>query len=906
MRDDSLPAVVVPEHYQLRLVPDLSAFVFAGSVRIHLRVLEETSAIVINQKNLTVASASVHAGDDILTPTSIECDAVAETVAFQLPRALAGGSSAILAIEFSGVHSDSMAGFYRSSYVDADGNKKYLVVTQFESADCRQAFPCFDEPALKATFDCSLVVPAGLTALANMNEVSSVEFADPSGALLKEVTFARTPRMSTYLVAFCVGEFESIERVAVPKSPANAEPVHVRLFTVPGLVKQGEFALDVAVRVHEFFSEYFDEAFPLPKSDLVAVPDFAAGAMENWGLVTYRNVCLLCDLESATASAKREIANVVAHELAHQWFGNLVTMKWWNDLWLNEGFATFVAWFAVDHLFPEWNVWPFFINSEFSQALQLDSLRSSHPIDVEVKSAKAVDEIFDAISYSKGATVITMLNEILGTEAFISGVRTYLQEFKYKNAVTADLWRHLSASSGKDVAKLMHSWTKETGYPLITVESQSYESDSKTVSVVVTQSRFLSAGDLTEEDDKVIWWVPITALTNLHGKSNPSVHILSEKTGTLTFPYEESSHSFWKLNAGGTSLYRVKYPPEQIRRISHILETNPESFTVGDRMMFLADAVALTVSGLSGIGVVLDLIGSLAQEQNYNVLETISETILRLLDYFYQEPTSVLEGIRGLGRKVFCPKVEKLGFDFSDGEDYFDRLTRGLAIKALVYCNDTNVAVELKRRFDLFAGGDKSALHEEIRVVAFASVLRNVKNFEEAESAFENVLRVYKDPNTQPEEKDETLRVLGGVNSMEHIDRLLNTIIFDTEIVKTQDVMQVLVGVVRVNGTPIVTRPLLREWFKNKWDVFYPRMRDAMGILGAVMSLCFVRSAGEEVLEEIEGWVSGEGLDEAGVQRRREETAGITRRIEQIRESVASNTKIVVRERAALADYFRG
>ncbi|KAJ3133681.1 hypothetical protein HK100_004184 [Physocladia obscura] len=899
---DILPGNLVPTAYNVWLTPSLVSFTFDGTVAIDVACIESTNVVVLNSKNLTIHKAEVTVGDVTQFASDISFNTDKEQVTFTFADQIPAGSSASVYVEFTGIHNEQMAGFYKSSYTDEAGNKKNLVATQFEATDCRQAFPSYDEPALKATFECTLVVPEELTALNNMPEVATTFFTNTDGKKVKEVKFARTPLMSTYLVAFVVGDLESIETVATPKSPENAEPITIRLFTVKGLVSQGTFALDVAARTHQFFSEYFNEAFPLPKSDLVAIPDFGAGAMENWGLVTYRNVALLCEAENTTASAKKEIAYTVAHELAHQWFGNLVTMSWWNDLWLNEGFATFVGWLAVDFLFPEWEVWTNFINAEFNQALQLDGLRSSHPIDVDVKSAAEVGEIFDAISYSKGASVIRMLNGYLGRDVFMNGVRSYLQEFKYKNTVTADLWRHLSASSGKDISTLMHGWTKETGYPLITVESQTYDESANTLTVTLSQSRFLSAGGLTPEEDTVTWWVPVTASTHLTGKTGVSKHVLHDKAGTITFPYNISENAFWKLNFGAEGLYRVKYSDEQVKQISHTLEVRTETFSVGDRILFLSDAMALTNAGLGSITTVLNLIKALFNETNFNVLESIANTIQGLLSSFYLESETVLEGIKALGRSVFSPKVATLGYEFSESDDYFTQQIRGLAISLADRCSDVNVQAELASRFGDFVGGKITALHPEIRTVAFRSVLSTATP-ETADARFSAVFAVYMDPATQAEAKDEALRVLGAIRSSEHIDKLL-AMTFDPEIIRSQDMYAPIAGLATSNPDPAIIRPLLREWFRNNWDKIYAKFESGFGLLGYIFSASFSTSVGEEVVKEIEDWASGAGLDEEAVARRVKETAGIRRRIDQGLESIKSKTSLVARERETLVAYF--
>ncbi|KAJ3074533.1 Aminopeptidase 2 mitochondrial [Podochytrium sp. JEL0797] len=899
-----LPTALVPKNYDLWLQPDLEAFEFTGRVDISVDVQESTSVVVLNSKALKVHKASV---TYTLLPQSyrvqeakeITFDADKEIVTFQFLEEIPAGATAVISCEFTGIHNDQMAGFYRSSYVDEEGNKRYLVATQFESTDCRQCFPCFDEPALKCTFDCTLVIPQELTGLSNMQEISCVEFENTAGKKVKELKFAQTPLMSTYLLAFVVGDLECIETTATPKKPENAQPIAVRLFTTKGLVEQGRFALDTAARTLEFFSEYFNEAYPLVKSDLVAIPDFGAGAMENWGLVTYRNVYLLCDEAKATANQKKMIGYIVGHELAHQWFGNLVTMTWWNDLWLNEGFATFVGWLSTDHLFPEWDVWTGFITGELSSALNLDSLRSSHPIDVDVKSAKDVPEIFDSISYAKGASVIRMLNDFLGGQVFMDGVRAYLQEFKYKNTVTADLWKHLSASSGKDIAALMHSWTKEMGYPLVSVESEVYDDEAKTMTVALSQARFLSGGELKAEEDAVVWWVPVTVVSHLTGKAGATRHVLSDKQGTITFPYDASSDAFWKLNFGASGLYRVKYLDSQVADIGRILQFKPETFSVGDRIMFLSDALKLTMAGLGSVSTLLNMIQSLSSETDYNVLLEISSTLGTLRSFCFQEPESVREGLKTLGRSVFSPKVVELGYEFSETDDYFKRLTRGLAVAAAVASDDASVKAELKTRFDLFIAGDASALHPELRTIAFRSVLSEVTP-ETAESMFAAVWNIYRDPSSQASERNGALSAVGAVNSFEIIDRILNEYIFDQDIIKAQDFHYPLSSLSSFHPQPAVVRPLLLEWLKTNVDKIAAKFPDGR-TMGGVLSLCAGGNIGEDVIAEVEAFVRGDGLEGEELEKRKKAFEMAKRAVTQVVESMNTKTSFMNRERENLA-----
>lgn len=364
------------------------------------------------------------------------------------------GSKAQLEIKFTGHLNDKMAGFYRSTYKKEDGTEGILATSQMEPTDARRAFPCFDEPALKATYTVTLIADKNLTCLSNMDVASETDVQSTiSGSTRKAVKFNKSPLMSTYLVAFIVGELNYVE--------TNAFRVPVRVYAPPGQdIEHGRFSLDLAAKTLAFYEKVFGIEFPLPKMDQVAIPDFAQGAMENWGLVTYRVVDLLLDEKASGAATKERVAEVVQHELAHQWFGNLVTMDWWEGLWLNEGFATWASWYSCNAFYPEWNVWQTFVTDTLQGALSLDSLRSSHPIEVPVKRADEINQIFDAISYSKGSCVLRMISTYLGEDTFLEGVRRYLKKHAYGNTQTGDLWASLADASGKQVEEVMASWTK--------------------------------------------------------------------------------------------------------------------------------------------------------------------------------------------------------------------------------------------------------------------------------------------------------------------------------------------------------------------------------------------------------------------------------------------------------------
>jgi aminopeptidase 2 len=408
-----------------------------------LDVNEDSTSIALNTNDITVHSTTISADGKVISDSpTVSHDADNETTTISFEPTLSKGSKAKLTMVFSGSLNDNMAGFYRSSFQKEDGTTSWMATTQMEPTDARRAFPCFDEPALKATFAVTLIADENMTCLSNM-DVASEKTVDSkiSGGKRKAITFNPSPVMSTYLLAFVIGELNYIE--------TNAFRVPVRVYAPKDKnIEHGRFPLDLAAKTLEFYEKTFNSPFPLPKMDMVAIPDFSAGAMENWGLITYRVVDLLIDEKASGAAVKQRVAETVQHELAHQWFGNLVTMDYWDGLWLNEGFATWMSWYSCDVFYPDWKVWEGYVTDNLAGALSLDSLRSSHPIEVPVKRADEINQIFDAISYSKGSSVIRMISKYVGEETFMEGIRRYLKKHAYGNTETGDLWAALSEWQG--------------------------------------------------------------------------------------------------------------------------------------------------------------------------------------------------------------------------------------------------------------------------------------------------------------------------------------------------------------------------------------------------------------------------------------------------------------------------
>nr|POE71728.1 aminopeptidase m1 [Quercus suber] len=492
-----LPKFAVPKRYDIRLKPNLTTCKFTGSVAIELKIVADTSFIVLNAAELSIDTTSVsfthpaahssNSKQQVLKPLKVDVVEEDEILVLNFGDTLPIGLG-LLTIHFQGSLDDKMKGIYISTYEHND-EKKNMAVTQFKPDDARRCFPCWDEPACKATFKITLDVPSELVALSNMPIIEEKVVGD-----LKTVSYQESPIMSTYLVAIVVGLFDYVEHL-------TSDGVKVRVYCQVGKVNQGKFALDVAVRTLELYKEYFAMPYSLPKLDMVAIPNFSSGSMENYGLVTYRETALLHDAQHSTTADKQRVVIAVAHELAHQWFGNLVTMEWRTHLWLNEGFATWISYLAADRLFPEWKVWTQFLD-DYTEGLGMDGLRESHPIEVKINHASEIDEIIDSISYIKGASVIWMLQSYLGADCFQRSLASYVKKFACSNAKIEDLWAALEEGSGEPVNKLMNSWTKQKGYPVVSVKVIKV----KHKKLVFEQSRFLASGSHGDGQ----WIVPIT------------------------------------------------------------------------------------------------------------------------------------------------------------------------------------------------------------------------------------------------------------------------------------------------------------------------------------------------------------------------------------------------------------
>ncbi|KAA3637823.1 MAG: M1 family peptidase [Armatimonadetes bacterium] len=636
--DYRLPRNVLPSHYDIALEPDLAAASSRGSVRIDLDIVEPTSIIELHAIELELRSATVSQGGAYFRG-SVVLDEDSETATLAFDTELSSGA-AVLVIDFAGILNDDLRGFYRSVFTDDDGNEQTIATTQFEATDARRAFPCWDEPDFKATFRTTLIVDEGLSAVTNAGEIARTVL--DSGKV--EIRFDTTMKMSTYLVAFVVGQL-------VATDPVDVDGVPLRIIAPPGNEHLTEFALDMGAHALRFFCDYYDIPYPGDKLDMVAIPDFAFGAMENLGCITYRETALLLNPDTATQAELTRVADVIAHEIAHMWFGDLVTMKWWNGIWLNEAFATFAEIKCVDAYKPEWNRWLSF-SAMRAISQEIDALASTRPIEFEVKSPSDANAMFDVLTYQKGSSVLRMLERYIGEEAFRTGINGYLKKHAYGNTDTPDLWAALEAASGEPVGQIMDTWIFQGGYPRLNVEQV-----ADTFRVTQEHFRLIGEGDGT-------WQVPV-----LYSSSDGDGKVI---VGEEPVTIEAADDLI--VNAGGEGFYRVGYSQELLSGVvDRLTDLDPI-----ERYGIVSDAYAAVVKGDTPASSYLELVAGLSDEDEVDVWSIALAGVAGLDRVISSDDRPVMQQYV---REVVSGKVEELGWTVGDDESDRRRQMRGLLLR---------------------------------------------------------------------------------------------------------------------------------------------------------------------------------------------------------------------------------
>lgn len=746
-----------PNHYNLTL--DLTRAEekeFSGTVIISGDSTSES--ILLHSKGLIIQSATI---DD--QPAGVSFGEFDELKLSQ-PNLKDGNHT--IHIIFSGNITDAMHGLY-TCYFTHDGVKKQLFATQFESHHAREVFPCVDEPAAKAEYDLTLVTRTGITVLGNMPVKSEEENGDSL-----TTTFEKTPRMSSYLLAFVIGELHK-------KTARTKSGVEVNVWATPAQNENTlDFALDIATRSIDFYDEYFGVKYPLPKSDHVALPDFSSGAMENWGLITYRESCLLADPELTPESSRRFIATVIAHELSHQWFGNLVTMQWWNDLWLNESFANMMEYVAIDALHPEWRMWEDFATNEVTAALRRDSLDGVQSVQADVNHPDEISTLFDpAIVYAKGGRLLVMIRKLIGEEAFRAGLKSYFEKFAYKNTVGNDLWQELESASGQPIVNLMNAWISQPGLPVVSV-SNSHDA------AILSQERFF-IGEHQPSD--ALWPIPLFANQPL------DVKILNQKETTV------SIEKPLQLNCGLSAHFVTKYD-ESTRE--YLLKNITELPTL-DKICILQDATILARAGFENSASLLPLALSLKTETNEKVFGMAAGALTELRK-FVDDNDAARDSLKKISGEFARATFEDLGWDEKDGESDDDRERRTTALSLMMYSEDKDVLNEAKTRFD---NNKLEDLPTEIRALIISV---NVRHFETPEMT-ENLFTAYKNTPSNDLQNDIAIGLTSTKNS-ETAEKILANI-KDSNVIRPQDASRWFVYLIRTREN----RQIAWNWLEKNW-----------------------------------------------------------------------------------------
>ncbi|WP_455388136.1 M1 family metallopeptidase [Petrachloros mirabilis] len=652
-----LPRHAIPTRYDLRLEPDLPSATFCGQETIALTVSQTTRTIVMNAVDLVINSAIVESRHGQRQQATIELDEPLQRCRLTVPQPMTPGEWR-LHLTFQGTLNDKLRGFYRSTYKDQNGTNQTMAATQFEATDARRAFPCWDEPDFKAVFATTLVVDRTLTAVSN----SALASETVEGGK-KVLRFTDTIKMSTYLVAFIVGRIDATTPTFIGKTP-------LQLWTVPGKAHLTGFGQEIAVASLQFFESYYGIPYPGDKLDLLAIPDFASGAMENLGAITFRETALLIDQRTGTHGELERIADVVAHENAHMWFGDLVTMSWWNGLWLNEAFATFMEMLAVDAWKPEWKRWDTFSVSR-AAAFSVDGLHSTRPIEYPVRAPKDADAMFDVLTYEKGASVLRMLEQHIGPMVFRDGVRRYLDAHAYGNADTKDLWISLGEAAKQPVPELMDGWIFQPGYPLVTAELIAGSQ------LLLNQQRFtyLPHTSLSApHSSHTTWHIPIQLRMVGREKQETARHLLTSQEATLTLPPNIQTAV---INEGGHGFYRVKYGPVLLKRL---LDAGLSTLAPIERFNLVNDAWATTVAGLMPLIEYLDLTARFTQDRDKNVWAILIDSFSFLNRIIDQADRPMLEAFV---RSRVSPALTEVGWIAQPNESDLTKQLRGELIGAL-------------------------------------------------------------------------------------------------------------------------------------------------------------------------------------------------------------------------------
>ena len=756
-----------------------------------IQIGEGTKEIKINSKELEIKECSVKSSETKVVPTQVNFNENDETCTLTFDEVLKKGP-AVLSMSFKGVHNDKMCGFYRTKVTNG-GADRYNLVTQFCSTSARQCFPCWDEPALKSTFSVTLNVPKDFVALSNMNVVSEKVLEDQ---ITKRVVFAKSKKMSTYLLAFVIGEFDYVQG-------KTSDGIEIKVYTPPGKSGHGSYPLEVAIKSVKHFTNFFDCPYPMNKLDLIAISDFSYSAMENWGLITFRESALLVDEQESSEAQKQWVTTIVCHEVSHQWFGNLVTMKWWTHLWLNEGFATFMQYEATDVCYPKFKIWEQYVNDDTIRSLELDSLKNSHAIEVPVNHPAEVDEIFDVISYQKGGNIIRMIYFWIGAENFKKGMRMYFKNYAYSNTQTEDLWKCLESTSGKPVEKVMSTWTKQMGFPVINASIASENADYITLNL--SQQKFCLSP--SEERSNYLWQVPLNITTSSTYSKSSEEHqsfIITSESSQVNVEHV-GKNAWLKINPGFCGFYRVNYSDELLSRLVSAIKDH--QLNCFDRLNIINDVSAMALAGQVSFITYFDLLETFKNETEYPVWKEIVKSMSQVKVLVWDDDQAFRKFVT-FQKDLFSNIMNRVGMKAKHKETHLDSSLRKILVTA---SNDDQVNKEcmeiMKNFFEKSIKVDSEIRASVYEVYVSKGGLEAFKNMTELHMRVDSM-----------EEKNEIEIALGCVGSLECV-RLALQYMMSSD-VRDNERYKILKGIALGSK---VGRDESWKFVKENWNVLYKK-----------------------------------------------------------------------------------
>ncbi|XP_009930430.2 glutamyl aminopeptidase [Opisthocomus hoazin] len=799
-----LPTYVKPVHYDLEMKPEMEQDNYTGTVSISIALEKSTSYLWLHLRETKITEMPTlqkSSGQQIALNDCFEYESQ-EYIVMKAEAELSvtnENDPYILTLKFQGWLNGSLVGFYRTTYTE-NGEIKSIAATDHEPTDARKSFPCFDEPNKKATYNISIIHQDTYQALSNMPVQQTIQLGDG----WSRTTFEKSVPMSTYLVCFAVHQFQSVERISASGKP-------LRVYAQPQQIHTAEYAANVTKIIFDFFEEYFNLSYSLPKLDEIAIPDFGTGAMENWGLITYRETNLLYDPNESATSNKQRVAAVVAHELVHQWFGNIVTMDWWDDLWLNEGFASYFEFLGVNASEPDWQMLEQVLIDDVLPVMNDDSLLSSHPIVVDVSSPAEITSVFDGISYSKGASILRMLRDWITPDLFQKGCQAYLKNHHFQNAKTDQFWEALEEASNKPVKEVMDTWTRQMGYPVLEMGSNS----------VFTQKRFLldpsANASYPDSDFGYKWNIPVK--WRLENSINYTLYNTSDSEGIII---ASSPNSFVNINPDHIGFYRVNYDSENWDMLSTLLVNNHKDFSAADRAGILDDAFSLARPGLVNYSVPLELTKYLTNETDYLPWHRVISSVSYLANML-EDDTNLYPRFQEYFRYLVKPIVDQLHWNDSGG--HLERLLCASVLDFACSMDDTESLNNASQLFEQWLQGQ--TIPANLRLLVYRYGMQNSGN----ESSWNYMFEKYQETSLA-QEKEKLLYGLASVKNITLLDRYLKYI-YNTSLIKSQDVFTVL----RYISYNTYGKTMTWDWIRLNWQYLVDRFTINDRNLGRIVTI---------------------------------------------------------------------